>query len=142
LHHHVTRRLSTLFVVVGSLLVAGAGFLPWGASGRAERTSYALVGVFDRLGILEGAAADLARAWYLAPLAAAGVWTAAAVGRTALARVVAAVLAGGGVALAVTVRRSPLLPRPGPYVTIGAAIVVGAGLVLALIEGGRSNDDG
>jgi len=142
LRHHVTRRWSTLLVVTGSLFVAGAGFLPWGASGRAERTSYALVGVFDRLGVLEGTAADLARAWYLAPVAAAGVWTAAAAGRLALARVVAAVLACGGVALAVTVLRSPLLSRPGPYVTIGAAIVVAAGLALALMEGGRSSDDG
>lgn len=114
--------------------MAGSGFLPWGASGRAERTSFALVGVADRIGVLDGAGAVLARAWYLAPAVAAGVWLAAALGRPAVARALAAVLAAGGVALAVVVRRSPVLDRPGPCVTIAAAAVVGVGLVLALGE--------
>ena len=72
---------STPLVVVGSLLVAGTGFLPWGASGRAERSSYAIVTIVDRLDILDGVAAALAPAWFLAPVAAAVVWTAAALGR-------------------------------------------------------------
>lgn len=121
-------------MVVGSLLVAAAGFLPWGASGRRDRSSYALVGVADRLGVLDGAAATAARAWYLAPAVAAAVWLAAALGRPAIARLLAAGLAAGGVALAIAVRRSPVLGRPGPYATIAAAAVVGVGLVLALWE--------
>lgn len=120
--------------------MAAAGFLPWGASGRAERSSYALVGIADRLGVLDGAVAGLARAWYLAPVVAAGVWTAAASGRHVLARSLAGMLAAGGVVLAVAVRRSPLLSRPGPCVTIAAAAVVGVGLLLALGGSGRTDN--
>jgi hypothetical protein len=126
-------------VVVGALLVAGGGFLPWGASGRAERHSYALVGVVDRLDVLDGAAAFAARSWYLAPLVAAGVWTAAALGRRTLAHGLAAALAVGGTMLALAVRASPLLDRPGPYATIAGAGVVGVGLLLALAERGRND---
>jgi hypothetical protein len=123
--------------VAGSLAVAAAGFLPWGASGRRERSSYELVGVVDRLDVLDGAAAAATKAWYLAPVLAAVVWLAAATGRPAVARVAAAVLAAGGAALAVAVRRSPLLDRAGTYATIAAAGVVGLGLVLAFVERGR-----
>jgi hypothetical protein len=125
-------------VVVGALAVAGAGFLPWGASGREERSSYALVGVVDRLDVLDGPAAVLARAWYLAPAAAAVVWLAAAAQRRALALAVAAVLAAAGVALALAVRASPLTARPGTCATIAGAAVVGAGLVLAAVERRRN----
>ena len=120
--------------------MAGTGFLPWAASGRAERSSYAILALVDRLDILDGAPAALARLWYLAPVVAAGVWTAAALGHRALARALAAVLAAGGVALAVAVRRSPLVDRPGTYATIAAAGVVGVGLVLAVVERGRATD--
>lgn len=133
------RTYSTPCVVVGSLLVAGFGFLPWGASGRAERSSYALVSVADRLEVLDGWGAVLVKAWYLAPALAAVVWLATALGRTAVARAVAATLALGGVALAIVVRRSPVLDRPGPCATIVAACVVGLGLLAPLAERGRNN---
>ena len=128
------RRLSIPTVVTGSLAVAGAGFLPWAASGRRQRSSYELVGVVDRLDVLDGVAATATTAWYLAPVLAAVVWLAAATGRHGIARGVAAVLAAGGTALAVAVRRSPLLERVGTYATIAAAGVVGLGLVLAFVE--------
>jgi hypothetical protein len=134
-------RWSTLCVVGGSLLVAGFGFLPWGASGRRDRHSYALVGLFDRLDVVGGPGASLARAWYLAPLLAASVWLATAAGRASAAKVLAGVLAAGGVALALLVRASPLVPRPGPYATIGAAAVVGMGLLLGRLERGRTRSD-
>lgn len=121
-------------MVVGSLLVAGCGFLPWGASGRRERSSYALLAVVDRLDILDGPAAPLARLWYLAPVAAAVVWLAVALGRPAVARVVAAVLAGGGTVLAVVVRRSVLVDRVGTCATIVASGLVVLGLVLAAVD--------
>ena len=119
--------------------MAGAGFLPWGASGRRERSSYALVAVVGRLDILGDPWAALTKAWYLAPLAAAAVWLAAALGRPAVARALAAVLAVGATALAVAVRRSPLVDRVGTCATILAAGVVGLGLVLAVVERGRTS---
>ena len=120
--------------------MAAAGFLPWGASGRRERSSYALVAVVDRLDILSGPWAALTRAWYLAPVVAASVWLAAAAGRSGLARALAGVLAAGGAALAVAVRRSPLVDRAGTYVTILAAAVVALGLVLTLVERRRTTE--
>lgn len=131
------RPWSVVLAVGGSIGVAAAGFLPWGASGRAERSSYALVGVVDRLGVLRGADAVLIRVWYLAPVAAAAAWLAAALGRRRLAAGIAAGLALTGVAFAEAVRRSPLLGRPGPYATMGAAAVALAGVALTLIERGR-----
>jgi len=133
------RRWSVLLAVTGSVGVAAAGFLPWGASGRAERSSYALVGVVDRLEVLDGAEATLIRIWYLAPIAAATVWLAAALGRRGVAAGVAAPLALTGVVFAEAVRRSPLLGRPGPYATMAAAAVALAGVALTLIERGRSD---
>jgi hypothetical protein len=79
------------------------------------------------------------KAWYLAPFLAAAVWLAAAVGRPAVARAVAAVLAVGGTALAVAVRRSPLVDRVGTCATILAAAVVGLGLALASVERRRTS---
>ena len=121
--------------------MAGTGFLPWGASGRRERSSYALVAVVDRLDILDGPWAALTRAWYLAPVVAASVWLAAAAGRPGVARALAAVLAAGGAVLAVAVRRSPLVDRAGTYATILAAAVVALGLVLTLVERGRTTTE-
>lgn len=125
---------------MGTLFVAAAGFLPWGASGRRSRTSYELVAVLDRLEVLDGAGAAAAKAWYLAPLLAGATLLAAAARRPALARSLAGVVAAGGATLAVLTRRSPLLDRPGTSVTLLAAGVVGVGLVLALVERGRARD--
>lgn len=127
-------------MVVGTLCVAAAGFLPWGASGRRERSSYELIGVLDRLEVLDGAAAAGARAWYLAPLVAGATLLAAGLGRVALTRVLAAAVAAGGAALALATKRSPLLDRAGTSVTLVAAGVVGVGLVLALVQRGRTHE--
>lgn len=127
-------RWSTGLVVAGSVGIAAAGFLPWGASGRAERSSYALVAVVDRLEVLEGAQANLLRAWYLAPVAAGLVWLAAALGRHGIAHGVGGGLALVAIAFAEAVRRSPLLERSGPYATMAAAVVVMTGAALALVE--------
>lgn len=117
--------------------MAAAGFLPWGRSGRRDRSSYELVAVADRLDVVSGTAATAARLWYAAPAAAAVVWLAAVTGRRGVALAVGGVLAAAGIALAVAVRRSPLVARPGVPVTLVSAGVVGIGVVLALVEGRR-----
>ncbi|MGH9137331.1 MAG: hypothetical protein ACRD0G_09840, partial [Acidimicrobiales bacterium] len=60
-----------ILVVGGAVGVAVAAFLPWGGSGRADRTSFELVSLARRLDVLDGAAASLAPAWYAVPLVAA-----------------------------------------------------------------------
>ena len=127
-------------VVLGTLFVAFAGFLPWGASGRRSRSSYELIAVLDRLEVLDGAGAVAAKAWYLAPLLAGATVLAAAFDRRALAHGLAALVAAGGATLAVLTRRSPLLDRFGTSVTLVAAGVVGVGWVLALVQRGRTRD--
>lgn len=61
-------------VLVACCLIAGAGlvliiagsFLPWVVSGSVRRSSYAVVGIIDHLGVMEdGAIGVLVRAWPL-----------------------------------------------------------------------------
>jgi hypothetical protein len=122
----------TVLVVAGTIGLVIAAFLPWGGSGRVDRSSFAIVSAAERLDLLDGPAQSLSRGWYLVPLLGAAVWLAAATGRTRLARVLGTIVAVAGVLLSIAVHRSPLLPRVGPSATIGAAVVVGLGLVLGL----------
>jgi hypothetical protein len=122
-------------VVVGALSVVVSAFLPWVRSGRVDRSSFALVAVVDRLGVLDGSAATAARGWYAVPALGGVVLLAAATRRDRLAVAVGTLVALAGVGFAVAVHRSPLTPRPGASVTIGGAAVVGAGLVIGLVAG-------
>jgi hypothetical protein len=115
-------------VTLGSGLVVGGAALPWAASGRVDRSGFALAGLSGRLDLLSGPAADLARAWVLAPLVLALVVVAAAARRPVVAAVLASILAVAGTTLAVAVLRSPLTPRPGLAVTLTGAAVVVAGV--------------
>ena len=109
-------------------VVVAAAFLPWAASGRAERSSFALFRVADHLDLLpEGWLATLARLWPLVPFAAACAAAAVALGRPRVAGVLALALGAAVVAAAVLVVRSPLPPRVGTWL----AMVAGVGAALA-----------
>ncbi|MEJ7846052.1 MAG: hypothetical protein WKF93_10435 [Acidimicrobiales bacterium] len=118
-----------------ALLVAGVAvavvgtFLPWGASGRAERSSYELVAVLSRLEVVDGWRADLATAWYFLPLLAAAALVAVLAGRRPLARILGTAMGVAVVGMAVAVTRSPLSPRPGMCVTIIGTVLLGGGVL-------------
>ncbi len=113
-------------VAVWSTALAGVvivvcSFLPWGASGRAERTSWELLRSAERLDVLHGFGQEAgAVAWYFAPVAVAVIWLGAVWRRPLLVAVLGIAVGGLGIALAMAVRASPLQPEVGASATIAA----------------------
>lgn len=102
-------------------------FLEWGRSGERSRTSYELVDVADRAGVLPDDVAGVAALWFLVPAACGLAVLAVASRRRALAGVVTTTvgaLVGTG---AILVDRSPLIAGPA----VAAAAVLGACTVLS-----------
>jgi hypothetical protein len=116
-------RVQPLGVVIGSLIVVGGALLPWGGSGRVDRSSFDIVRVAGRNQLLPDGLAGPARIWLLAPVALALVLVAAAYRRRALAVGVAVGLAAVGTVLVVAVWRSPMQPRFGLAVSLGGALL-------------------
>lgn len=124
----------------GALVVLTGSFLPWLASGSAERSSYDLFGIVERLGFApDGAVGWAVRLWPLLPLllvvtvvshhvrldaAWLPVVRATSTGLSALY--------AGSVALAV--RLAPdvgvFSPRIGPWVTLLGALLLGLATVV------------
>lgn len=116
-------------LLAGLAVVVVGTFLPWGASGRAERSSYELVAVLARLEVLDGWVADLATTWYFLPLVAGATLAALLAGRRRLARILGTATGVAVVGMAVAVTRSPLSPRPGMCVTIIGTVLLGGGVL-------------
>lgn len=108
------------------LLAAASTFAPWGRSGERWRTSYEIVDVAERAGVIPAGAASLAPLWYLVPALAGALLVAAALGRphlvTALAGTLGALVGTGSVLVA----RSPL----GTAATVPVAAVLGVATAL------------
>ncbi|MBA2497578.1 MAG: hypothetical protein H0V33_10895 [Acidimicrobiia bacterium] len=118
-----------VLLLAGLTVVVVGTFLPWGASGRAERSSYELVAVLSRLEVVDGWLADLATAWYFLPLLAAAALVAVLTGRRQLARILGTATGVAVVGMSAAVTRSPLSPRPGMCVTIIGTMLVGGGVL-------------
>ena len=129
-----------LGVVVGSLIVVGGGLLPWGGSGRVDRSSFDIVRVAGRNELLPDGLAGPAKIWLLAPVAVAVVAVAAAYGRRALAIGVGTALAAVGVVLAASVWRSPMQPRFGLGVSLAGALLPGADLIRQAVRRTAASD--
>jgi hypothetical protein len=125
--------------VLGVVLVVVGSLLPWVRTGRRRRSSYDLIGLADRLGVLPaGAAGVLARAWVLAPLLAGATVAAVALHRRTVAGVLAVVTGLYAVVLGALVWTSPLATEAGVAVSVSGGIVAGLGGG-ALIVLGRSD---
>jgi len=124
----------TLGVVAAcGLLAAGTTALDWGRSGQRWRSSFELVDVAGRAGVLPDRAAGAAQLWYLVPALAGALLVAAGLRRPALtggAATTLGALVGTGSFL---VERSPLVPGPAVTVALvlGAATAIGGLAVLA-----------
>lgn len=121
--------MGTVLLLSGLAVVVIGTLLPWGASGRAERSSYELVAVVTRLNVLNGPVAALAPLWYFVPLVAAGALVAELGGRPSLARGLGAVMGAAAVGLAGAVLRSPLSLRSGVCVTMVGTVLLGGGVL-------------
>lgn len=124
--------VGVVLAVGGAVGVVVGSFLPYARSGSATRTSYEVVGVAERLDVVTGPAATLARGWYLVPLLAAGAWLAAALGNRALLVASCAILSTAALALGVLLNRSPLRADVGLYLAslAGALSLLGAACLL------------
>lgn len=122
------------------LLATAATFLGWGRSGRRTRSSYELVDVADRAGVVPDALAGIAPIWYLVPALCGLLVLAAALRRHRVAGAAATTLGALVGTGAVLVERSPLVAAPAARVAVvlavctvlsGAAVLVTARKELA-----------
>jgi hypothetical protein len=121
-----TLRPLVVLTSAGVLLLAGT-FLPWLHSGSTSRSSYALIGLVDRLDIAsDGPATTLIGAWPFVPLLVTTAVVLAWWGRSTWSLVVAVVAAlyAGGIAAVLAVGSS------------GTPIDVGVGPWLCAVAGG------
>ena len=139
------RRMLVTFCLLGGsglVLVVAGSFLPWVISGTVRRSSYAIVGVTDRLGIgRDGAIGLLIALWPLvgvlcmAPVVAGCVrWWRTAGAIAVLVGVASGLLSFGILLVAVgrvglSVRLDPIGPA---VMAAGSVVLVGAGAALAL----------
>jgi hypothetical protein len=126
------QRALLVFTAAGAALVVGT-FLPWLHSGSTARSSYALVGLVDRLDITPGGpAALLIGGWPFVPLLVTSAVVLAWWGRSTASLVVAAVAAiyAGGIAAVLAVGSS------GTPITVGIGTWVCATAGLAFLAGG------
>jgi hypothetical protein len=125
----------------GALVVLVGSFLPWLASGTANRSSYDLLGIVDRLGFSpDGLVGWAVRLWPLLPLLLVVTVVSHHVRVNAAwlpivrsTSTVAAALYAGSVALAV--RLAPEIglfrPRIGPWITLAGAALLALSAVLS-----------
>jgi hypothetical protein len=136
----IGRHAGVMVVTSGAAVTLTGTFLTWVRSGSAERTSYEIFGLVDRLGFSPNGVVGIAlRAWPLVPLllalaVAAHWWSidhplsrAARVGSTAVAATYPA-------AIALVVADAPQISLfevgPGPAVTVAGCAVMLLGLAL------------
>jgi hypothetical protein len=129
----------------GLALVVVGSFLPWVISGTVKRSSYAIVGVVDRLGIVgDGPLSQLLSHWPLlgslcfVPVVAAALrWWRVAGAVAVLIGLLASALSVGILVAAIgrvglTVRLDPLGPS---VMAAGGLLLVGGGLCLIFGNG-------
>lgn len=122
------RRDSVAAVAVALALAATTTtFLDWGRSGQRSRSSYQLVDVADRAGVLPDRWAGWAAVVYLAPAACGVVVIAFAARRHLIVGLATTTLGALVGTAALLVARSPLVVEPAGW----AAVLVGAGTTLA-----------
>lgn len=109
-------------LVAAALAVAttASTFLQWARSGQRSRTSYEIVDVADRAGVLPPDAADVADLWFLVPAVSGAIVLALAARRPALAGAMTTTLGALVGTGAILVARSPLIA--GPAVTVAAVL--------------------
>lgn len=120
-------------VLAASAAVIGS-FLPWARSGQTSRTSYELIGVAERLDVLDGGWARLAAVWLLVPVATGSAWLALSFSRLRLAATLAASVGVQAVVAAAVTERSPLAAETGVTVGRWAGLVALGAAALHLLS--------
>ncbi|MGK2930052.1 MAG: hypothetical protein ACSLFO_10800 [Acidimicrobiales bacterium] len=125
-----------------AVVTTATTFVPWGASGDKVRSSYAIVDIAERGGVLSAAASSLSVLWYFVPVLCGVVLISAAV-RTVVITGVAATTLGALVAIGgMLVVRSPLVTEPGAVIGASAGVcTVLAGVATLTTNSMRRNDE-
>ncbi len=126
-----------VLTVAGASLALIGAFGGWGRSGETMRSSFELVGLAQRLGVLSSGPARLAVIWFALPALVGVVWVVAPRrGRVLLAvsGAAVAVLAGASAALVLV---SPLGAGVGLWLSLAGSALTSVGLCM-LVAGGRS----
>lgn len=128
-------RVGRIVTVAGASVALVGAFGGWGRSGATTRSSFELVGLAKRLGVLSSGPARLAVVWFALPFLVGLVWVAAPRrGRAAfgVSAATVALLAGGSAAI---VLLSPLGPGPGLWLSLAGAVVTLVGLAIVVVDG-------
>lgn len=88
-------------------------FGPWGGSGQSTRSSYALVDIAGRAGVVPASVAGMTWIWYLVPVLCGLAFVGAAAHRPRAAGAFSTTLGALVVTAAVLVSRSPLVVEAG-----------------------------
>ena len=109
--------------VTGTAATTLATFLPWASSGARTRTSYEIVDVVERAGVLSDSTEALAGLWYLVPIVCGLALVGVAIRSVRLVTLTAGTLGLTVVAGGMLVARSPLGAEPGLYLAAGLGVV-------------------
>lgn len=124
---------------VGGVVTTAATFLPWASSGARTRSSYAVIDVAGRAGVLSDSTEGLSNLWYLLPLLCGLVLVGAALRSVLVVAATAGTIGAMAVAGGLLVARSPLGAEPGLYLAVGVGIVTaGTGIGTLIMTMRRS----
>ena len=115
-------RVAPVACSVLAVVATATTFASWGRSGRRVRTSYGLVGIVERAGVLAPGVSRLSVVWFFVPALCGAVLITFALRRDvatyATTAALGAIVAVGGVLVA----RSPLVLQPGAAFGIGTGV--------------------
>lgn len=114
---------SASLAVAATTAATLATFLPWGSSGARTRTSYEIVDVVERAGVLSESTELLAALWYLVPLVCGLALVGVAIRSVRLVTLTAGTIGCTVVAGGMLVARSPLGAEPGLFLATGLGVV-------------------
>lgn len=109
----------------GAVATLVATFLPWASSGARARSSYALVDIVERAGILSPTWAGLSNLWFLLPVLVGAALLAVSVGSARLVALTTGTIAVLVITGGLLVARSPLVVEPGLVLAVGTGVCTG-----------------
>lgn len=127
-------------VAAGSTIATISTFGPWATSGARARSSYGLVDVAERAGVVPAWVAPYTWTWFLVPVLCGAVLVAVALRRVRLAAIAAATLGTLVTTGGVLVARSPLVIEPAAIIgaaTGGVTVVTGVAVHVTALTTGR-----
>lgn len=124
-------------LILSSAATALTTVAPWGSSGQRARSSYEIVDVAGRSGVLPDGLATAAPLWYLIPALCGAAVLAAALERTRMAAVAAGTLGTLTAVGGALVVRSPLVAEPAAVAGLVGGLVTATCAVVVVVASGR-----